>query len=68
MPVYHVRMILNRRRFLEGLPALLPARLGASAEEGRKTRFYVLRALLPRAGIAAGPHPRFLLEGSDTVK
>ncbi|MFN7996680.1 MAG: NIPSNAP family protein [Bryobacteraceae bacterium] len=33
-------MILDRRQFLEGMPAMFPA--GLSAEEDRKTRFYIL--------------------------
>jgi len=38
---YNVRMILDRRGFLSGLPALLPAALEA-AEEGPRTRFYLM--------------------------
>ena len=34
-------MILDRRHFLGGLPALMPAGLVASAEEAPRTRFYV---------------------------
>ena len=35
-------MILDRRNFLAGLPALLPAGLAASPAESPRTRFYVL--------------------------
>ena len=35
-------MILDRRRFLEGLPALLPSAVAASAAGTPKTRFYVM--------------------------
>ena len=34
-------MLLDRRHFLEGLPALMPAALAASAEAAPRTRFYV---------------------------
>ena len=35
-------MLLHRRQFLEGLPALIPSGLAAAAPERAKTRFYVL--------------------------
>jgi hypothetical protein len=35
-------MLLDRRHFVAGLPALLPAALAASPEETPRTRFYVL--------------------------
>jgi len=35
-------MILDRRAFLEGLPALLPLSAMAAAEQGNKTRYYIL--------------------------
>jgi hypothetical protein len=38
---YNVRMILDRRSFLGGLPALMPAAV-AAADEPARTRFYVL--------------------------
>jgi hypothetical protein len=47
-------MILDRRRFLEGLPALLPSGLAASAEEGRKTRFYVFEQYFLEQGSQPG--------------
>jgi hypothetical protein len=47
-------MILDRRHFLEGLPALLPAGLAASAEEGRKTRFYVFEQYFLEQGTQPG--------------
>ena len=34
-------MILDRRQFMGGLPALMPAGLAASAAETPRTRFYV---------------------------
>src|ERR1035438_4624421 len=34
-------MLLDRRHFLGGLPALMPAALAASAEAAPRTRFYV---------------------------
>jgi hypothetical protein len=47
-------MILDRRRFLEGLPALLPSGLAASAEEGHKTRFYLLEQYFLEQGSQPG--------------
>jgi len=35
-------MILDRRRFVGGLPALMPSAVAAAAEEPARTRFYVL--------------------------
>ncbi len=43
-------MILDRRRFLECVPALAPASLLASAEQPRKTRFYVLEQYFMEQG------------------
>jgi hypothetical protein len=54
MRVYNERMILHRRQFLEGLPALLPSGLAASAEEGHKTRFYVLEQYFLEQGSQPG--------------
>jgi len=54
MRAYNKRMILDRRQFLEGLPALLPAGLAASAEEGRKTRFYVFEQYFLEQGSQPG--------------
>src|ERR1022692_823438 len=39
---YNVRMILDRRQFLGGLPALMPAGLAAIPAEAPRPRFYVL--------------------------
>ena len=54
MRAYNKPMILDRRQFLEGLPALLPAGLAASAEEGRKTRFYVFEQYFLEQGSQPG--------------
>ena len=54
MRAYNKRMILDRRQFLEGLPALLPAGLAASAGEGRKTRFYVFEQYFLEQGSQPG--------------
>jgi hypothetical protein len=54
MRAYNGPMILDRRQFLEGLPALLPAGLAANAEEGRKTRFYLLEQYFMEQGSQPG--------------
>jgi hypothetical protein len=45
-------MILDRRQFLEGMPALLPA--GLLAAEGWKTRFYLLEQFFLENGTQPG--------------
>jgi len=47
-------MILDRRHFLEGMPALLPSSLFAATEERRKTRFYVLEQYFLENGTQPG--------------
>jgi hypothetical protein len=55
-------MILDRRHFLEGLPALLPAGLAASAEEGRKTHFGVNPILYSSTVFGANrPNPTYVI-------
>ncbi len=46
---YNAPMIIDRRQFLEGMPALLPSGLLAAPEEGRKTRFYVLEQFFQKS-------------------
>lgn len=53
-------MILDRRHFLEAVPALLPAGLFAAPEEGRKTRFYVLEQYFLENGSQLGRIHDFL--------
>lgn len=43
-------MILDRRRFLGGLPALLPATAAAAAEQTPRTRFYLLEQFYLQQG------------------
>ena len=45
-------MIIDRRQFLEGIPLLAPS--GLLAEEGRKTRFYVLEQYFLENGTQPG--------------
>lgn len=47
-------MILDRRRFLEGMPALLPASAMAAAEQAGKTRFYILEQFYLENGSQPG--------------
>jgi hypothetical protein len=47
-------MIIDRRQFLEGIPALLPAGLLGAADERRKTRFYVLEQFFLENGSQPG--------------
>ncbi|MBI4907531.1 MAG: NIPSNAP family protein [Acidobacteria bacterium] len=47
-------MILDRRRFLEGAPALVPGGMMAAAEESRKTRFYILEQFYLENGTQPG--------------
>jgi hypothetical protein len=47
-------MILDRRQFLEGMPALLPASLLAAGEANARTRFYVLEQYFLENGTQPG--------------
>jgi NIPSNAP protein len=47
-------MILDRRQFLEGMPALLPAALGAATDGSNRTRFYVLEQYFLENGTQPG--------------
>jgi hypothetical protein len=51
-------MIIDRRQFLEGMPALVPA--GLLASEGRKTRFYLLEQFFLANGSQPGRLHDFL--------
>lgn len=53
-------MILDRRSFLEGMPAMLPAAAMAAAQESRKTRFYVLEQYYLENGSQPGRIHEFL--------
>jgi hypothetical protein len=46
-------MILDRRRFLGGLPALMPSAVAAAADEAARTRFYVVEQYF----LEQGPQP-----------
>ncbi len=47
-------MILDRRRFLEGMPALLPSSALAAAGENQKTRYYVFEQYFMENGSQPG--------------
>src|SRR5689334_24361132 len=47
-------MILDRRQFLEGMPALAPAALLAANEPASRTRFYVLEQFFLENGTQPG--------------
>ncbi|MBL8233615.1 MAG: NIPSNAP family protein [Bryobacterales bacterium] len=53
-------MILDRRSFLEGLPAMLPAGLAASPAEPARTRYYVLEQFFLENGTQPGRIHDFL--------
>lgn len=64
-------MLLDRRQFLGGLPALLPSAAAAAEEGGRKTRFYVLEQYFLEQGTQPGRINEFfskaLLPAMDRV-
>ena len=59
---YNVRMILDRRLFLAGLPALAPAAMAAPADPP-KTRFYVLEQYFLEQGSQPGRINDFFSKG-----
>jgi len=54
MAGYNAPMILDRRQFLEGMPALAPAALLGAAEATPRTRFYLLEQYFLENGTQPG--------------